>query len=236
MPRSSRVAPSRHEGWMSRPSRFTRGRSLTRRIAARIAFAPALCAAVAGPAAAQTRTWELGGAIGAGFRAERGHTLGGARFEGSLRRVPSVSDTSGTTLEFGAALAQITAHQGPRGDGPNVKENSAELFVRFERPLFWGDAWRLDASLAPVLAIAMGCTAGGSFVNDTAGYGGAGCTNGFATSGTVRPGASARLTAAARGPRASVIAGVDASAGTVAAGNAIGLSVFIGFRALLSAR
>ncbi|MEA3245279.1 MAG: hypothetical protein U9Q74_03890 [Gemmatimonadota bacterium] len=211
------------------------GRARVAAAAGTIACAIA-CYAVPESALAQSPTWEVAGAVGAGFRAERGHTLGGARLEGALRRVPTVAGMSGTTLAFGAAIAQITAHQGPTGDGPNIKENSAELFVRAERALFSGTAWRVDGSLAPVLSISMGCSAGGSFAGDQVGYGDAQCTNAFAKKANVRPGASARLTASARGPRVSAIGGVDATVGTVAAGNTVALSVFVGFRAPLSSR
>ncbi len=221
------------------PSLLQRGACTSRR-ARRVAPAALVCAGVAAfhgaprDAAAQSPTWEIAGAVGAGFRGERGHTLGGARFEGALRRVPGPATARSLTVEFGAAIAQITAHDGPTGDGPNVKENSAELFVRAERLFLSGNTWRVDGSLAPVISVSMGCTAGGSFARDQAGYGDTRCTNDFAKKATVRPGASARITAAARGPRVSAIAGVDATVGTVAAGNTVGMNVFIGFRAPLS--
>lgn len=222
------------------PSPLQRGasrRGRARAAAVILTFAAIMALGLVPRAArSQSPTWELAGAVGAGFRSERDHTLGGARFEGALRRLPTAAGTSGTTLEFGAAVAQITARQGPTGDGPSVKENSAELFVRAERALLAGNAWRLDGSLAPVLSISMGCSAGGSFAGDKAGYGDAQCTNAFAKKANVRPGASARFTASARGPRVSAIGGVDVTVGTVAAGNSVALSVFVGFRAPLSSR
>lgn len=221
-------------------SRLQRGSRGPRRVRVGVAVVALATSATTGliprTTGAQSPAWELAGAVGAGFRAERGHTLGGARFEGALRRVPAGGLTTGTTIEVGAAIAQITAHHGPTGNGPNVKENSVELFVRAERAFLSSGTWRLDGSLAPVLSISMGCSAGGSFAGDRLGYGDAECTNAFANKATVRPGASARLTASTHGRRASVIGGVDATVGTVAAGNTVALGVFVGFRAPLSSR
>ncbi len=180
-------------------------------------------------AQAPSSHWEISGNVGAGFRKERGHLLGGARLGAALSK--SI-DGSERRVEFGLGYAQLTAHEGPTGDGANVKENSIEMSVMGEWPLYAGGGAHISAALGPVLAYSVGCTHGGDFDADEIGYSGA-CTNEFARAGNVRVGGTARLTTEFRAARGSLIIGAIASAGTIAAGNALGLAGVIGFRAAL---
>jgi hypothetical protein len=178
-----------------------------------------------------TAHWDVAAAVGAGFRSERGHTIGGGRFEAAARH--GWGSSGETWFEFGGAVAQITAHEGADGNGANVKENSVELLARVDRRLLHRAAWSVDGSLGPVISIAAGCQGGGTFAADTAGGRGIRCTNDFANKGRVRPGAAARITSEIRGANAAFTAGVELAMGTVAAGDGIGAAAMIGFRARL---
>jgi hypothetical protein len=183
-------------------------------------------------AAAQSpsNSWELSANVGAGFRSERGHLLGGARLGAALSKPIGASERR---FELGLGYAQITAHEGPTGDGANIKENSFELGAMGEWPLLTAGKARIAGAIGPVMAYSMGCTAGGSYAGDQAGYGDAPCTNDFAEKGNVRFGGTARATVEFRGDRASFVIGALTSAGTVAAGDAFAWGSFIGFRAPL---
>jgi hypothetical protein len=180
-------------------------------------------------AQAPSTSWEVSGHVGAGFRVERGHTLGGARLGAALGKPIGSNERR---IELGLNYAQVTAHEGPTGDGANIKENSFELGAMGELPLFTAGPARFAGALGPVMSYSMGCTAGGSYADDR-GYGEAPCTNDFAEKGNVRFGGTARATVEFRGNRASFIVGALASAGTVAAGDSFAYGVFLGFRAPL---
>lgn len=179
------------------------------------------------PAAGPAR-WEVAAGVGAGFRSERGRTLVGVRLEGGVRR--PLGSAGDSWVEFGAGYAQVTAHLGAKGDGPDVKENSFEFVSRVERALVGNGAWRLTGAAGPVASVSSGCAAGGSSGTT---YGDASCTNDFAKKGNVRIGGAARLTSEWRGSKAAFVAGAELSAGTIAAGNAASLAIIVGFRAAL---
>lgn len=181
-------------------------------------------------AQAPSTAWELSGNVGVALRAERGHTIGGARFGVALGKPLG---GSARRIEIGLGYAQITAHDGPTGDGANIKENSFELSGLAEWPLFSVGGARVAGAIGPVAALSMGCTAGGSGAGDYAGYGEAACTNGFAKKGNVRFGGTGRLTLEFRGDRASLIVGGLGSAGTIAAGSTVAYGALVGFRAAL---
>jgi hypothetical protein len=180
--------------------------------------------------AQSTAPWELSGHVGAGFRSERGHLLGGARFAAALSKPLGASERR---FELGLGYAQITAHEGPTGDGANIKENSVESSVMLELPIVAAGKLRLAGALGPALAYSMGCTSGGSYAGDRAGYGNAPCTNAFAEKGKVRVGGNGRLAMELRGNRASLILGALGGVGTVAAGDSFAWGGFVGFRAPL---
>lgn len=140
----------------------------------------------------------------------------------------------GTAIEPGVAVVQVTSRGGPFADGRNIKENSTEAFIRFGRTMFAGKALRLDGSLAPVVSASLGCAGGGTFQADTGGaYGAVQCRNSFARRSTIRPGLAVRLVIADGrvGHHLPLIAGLDASVGTVAAGRSAAIAIFAGFRA-----
>jgi hypothetical protein len=180
--------------------------------------------------AQSTSPWELSANVGAGFRSERGRLIGGARLGAALGRPVGGGERR---IEIGLGYVQVTAHEGPTGDGANIKENSVELGAMGEWPLFSAGKARFAGALGPMVAYSMGCTAGGDYAGDNAGYGAAPCTNDFADKGTVRVGGNGRVTMEIRGARASLIVGALGGVGTVAAGDAFTWGGFVGFRAAL---
>jgi hypothetical protein len=188
-------------------------------------------ALTAAPAAAQSGGWQLAASLGAGFRAERGHTIGGARLEAGLRRPVGAANRR---LELSLGLAQVTAHHGVTGDSGNVKENSVEAAalgeLRVAGPAA-GGRYNLTLAAGPVMAVSVGCTAGGSFAGDKLGYGGSACTNAFARAGSVRLGGMVRVANEVRFTNAALTVGAATFVNTIASGNTAGYAVFVGLRA-----
>ncbi|MCC7196334.1 MAG: hypothetical protein IT356_12335 [Gemmatimonadaceae bacterium] len=176
--------------------------------------------------------WQASGIIGASARAEDGRALLGVRIEAGFRRVPLAD---GIAIEPGVAVVQVTSRGGSFAGGRNIKENSTEAFIRFGRTVLAGNALRLDGSVAPVISASLGCAGGGTFQADTGGtYGTVQCRNSFARKSTIRPGLALRLVIADGSGRRHplpLIAGLDASVGTVAAGRSAAITIFAGFRA-----
>src|SRR5437868_2741614 len=107
--------------------------------------------ALGAQASSNPSPWEISGNLGAEFRKERGHLIGGARLGAALSKPLGGGERR---IELGLGLAQVINHAGPTGNGDDVKENSVELTALGEWPLVAAGKVHLAGAIGPVVSVA----------------------------------------------------------------------------------